>query len=241
MHLGEKRAHSISKRTCSQRSARNETCNLGSVHSLVKTFAKSLWHGSRIESFVKYINKIRGMQEKFYQYLAIWPANSLPYVVAFNIVVPLWIILVLNDRLMLLLCDFVIADNWGKFCRPGSSLQLAFGETHYAESGVSGMTFHREVFENWCSILYSRRGWKQLQPRSRAVWTPVAITTGTGAGLDHSCRHLLFHLPGVRKVKSLTEMHKQASGCKWRTYFVQQMVSRKSDRGEVFNKKSISG
>jgi len=53
------------------------------------------------------------MQEKFYQYLAFWAANSLPYIAAFNTVVHLWTILVLNDRLMLLLCYFVITDNSG--------------------------------------------------------------------------------------------------------------------------------
>ncbi|XP_063183389.1 brain and acute leukemia cytoplasmic protein isoform X3 [Chroicocephalus ridibundus] len=43
----------------------------------------------------------------------------------------------------------------------------------------------------------AQRGWKQPHPGSRAAGTPVAITTGTGAGLDRSCRHLLLHLPGI--------------------------------------------
>lgn len=76
-------------------------------------------------------------------------------------------------------------------------------ETQCAEIGASEVTLHREVLENCFSILYSRRGWKQLQPKSRAVRTPVAITTGTGAGLDHSCSHPLLRLPGIRKVNSL--------------------------------------
>lgn len=41
MHLGEKLPHGISKRTCSQWSAGNEICNLGSVHPLVKTLQNS--------------------------------------------------------------------------------------------------------------------------------------------------------------------------------------------------------
>lgn len=123
----------------------------------------------------------------------------------------------------------------------------ALAETQDGEYRVSEVTLHREVFENaFPFFTVARLG--AAQWKSRAVRTPVAITTGTSAGLDHSCRHLLLRLPRVCKGKTLAGMSKQASGCKLRTwcsrrllvnwtaekYLIKSLFQVKSQRGITF-------